>query len=393
MQRLRFSSVYIMKDAITGKLFLTVGGAVWRLLKLLCIGAALVVVHPAFGHRAPDKIQVAEGIFLFRTAPYGDVGLDGNSVVILTNDGVLVFDANGTPAAAAAVLAEIRKMTPLPVKYLVISHWHWDHWYGAEVYKQAFPDIKIVAQESERPMMMGPALEFNKPGIESQFPGYIASLEKKVAEAEAANPQPANLPRLKQLLEEDKFFLEQKKNVHHTFPNLTYKSEMNIYLGEREIQVLHYDRAVTPGDSFLYLPKEKIVVIGDLLVNPISYALSCYPTGWLATLERIDALDASVIIPGHGEPLHDKELLHATMDVFRELLRQGKDAKEKGLDAAQARKLIMPTLHDLMLKITHDNPDLNREFEIEIVSWFLYRVYDELNGPMTDAIAPIPPSL
>jgi len=85
----------------------------------------------AQGHAPPRKIRAADGVYLFTTAPYSDVGLDGNSVAILSDDGVLVFDANGTPAAAAAVLAEIRKLTPKPVRYLVLSHWHWDHWYGA----------------------------------------------------------------------------------------------------------------------------------------------------------------------------------------------------------------------------------------------------------------------
>jgi hypothetical protein len=70
----------------------------------------------AQGRAPPRKIQAAEGVYLFTTAPYSDVGLDGNSVVIVSDDGVLVFDANGTPAAAAAVLAEIRKMTPKPVR-------------------------------------------------------------------------------------------------------------------------------------------------------------------------------------------------------------------------------------------------------------------------------------
>jgi glyoxylase-like metal-dependent hydrolase (beta-lactamase superfamily II) len=138
------------------------------------------------------------------------------------------------------------------------------------------------------------------------------------------------------------------------------------------------------------LPKERIIVSGDLLVNPISYALSCYPSGWLKTLERMDALDATIIIPGHGEVLRDKELLHVTMDVFRVLLQQGKEAKAKGLDPDQARKQIMPGLHDLMLKITHDNPQLNQEFEVEVVDWYLHRVYEELNGPLSDDIGPIP---
>ena len=88
---------------------------------------------------APTRTEIAPGIHLFRTAPYGDVGLDGNSIAIISTNGVLVFDTNGTPSAAAAVLAEIRKLTPQPVRYVVNSHWHWDHWYGTEVYARAFP--------------------------------------------------------------------------------------------------------------------------------------------------------------------------------------------------------------------------------------------------------------
>ena len=130
---------------------------------------------------------------------------------------------------------------------------------------------------------------------------------------------------------------------------------------------------------------------GDLLVNPVSFALGVYPSGWLKALERIDALDATVIIPGHGEPLRDRELLRATMGVFRELLRQGQALKEKGLDADQARAVISPTLKDLRAKIMRDDPRQNQLFEVYLVDWFLHRVYDELAGPLTDAIAPPPP--
>jgi len=340
---------------------------------------------------APARTEIAPGIHLFRTAPYGDVGLDGNSVAIISTDGVLVFDTNGTPAAAAAVLAEIRKLTPQPVRYVVNSHWHWDHWYGTEVYTRAFPDVKVIAQERTRAMMAGPAIEFNRPGLEMQLPGYLASIETRIANAEAATPMPPGLPRLKQALEDGRFFLEQKKAVQHTLPTLTFANKLTLMLGEREVQVLHHDRAVTPGDAFLYLPKEKIVITGDLLVNPISFALSSYPTGWLRTLEHIDGLDATLMVPGHGEPLRDKTLLRATMSVFRELLQQGAAARARGLDPDAARAEIMPSLRPLMLQITGDVPAANSAFEIQLVDWFLHRVYDELAGPLTDAIAPIPP--
>ena len=324
----------------------------------------------------PDKTEVAPGIWLFRTASYGDVGLDGNSIAILSRDGVLVFDTNGTPAAASAVLREIRALTSQPVRYIVNSHWHWDHWYGTEVYTQAFPAVTVIAHEKTRAMMMGPALEFNRPGVERQLPAYIQSLEQRGAD--------------KTLIAADRFFLEQKKNVTHTFPSLTYADRMTIDLGERHIEVLHYDRAVTPGDTFLYLPNEKVIVTGDLLVNPVSFALSCYPTGWLRTLEMIDTLDASVIIPGHGAPLRDKTLLRATMDVFRVLLREGKAAKAQGLDPDEAKAAILPGLRELMVTITRDNRATNQAFESQLVDWFLHRVYDELNGPLDDSIAAIP---
>ncbi len=349
------------------------------------------VTAAAQGHTPPKRIEVAPGIHLFITAPYGDFGLDGNSIAILSNDGVLVFDSNGTPAAAENVIAEIRKLTPQPVKYLVNSHWHWDHWYGAEAYKKAFPKVTVITQEKSRSMMAGPAIEWNRPFMEQDFPGFLDGLKKRVADGEAANPQPANLPRLKAVLAQAAFFYEQKKNVHYTLADVTFKEKMELKIGDRVIHLLNFGPAVTPGDTFLYLPQEKMVVSGDLLVNPIAFALSSYPTGWLKTLEKIDALDATVIIPGHGEPLRDKELLRATMDVMRILLREGKAAKEKGIDADAAKAAILPQLRELMVKITKDDPNQNKLFELYLVDWYLHRVYDELNGPLTDAVVR-PPS-
>lgn len=365
---------------------------------LLLSGTLLAQTRPA-----PTRIQVADGIYLYRTAPYGEVGLDGNSIAIISkDDGVLVFDTNGTPSAAAAVLADIRSLTSQPVRYIVNSHWHWDHWYGTEVYARAFPNVEIIAHEKTRAMMAGPAIAFNKPGLDSQLPGYLLQLEQRIARAEAATPPPPDLSsealrangelaRMKQALADGKFFLEQKTSVHHTLPTRTYTDKLTLRLGDREIQVRHHDRAVTPGDTFLYLPKEKIVITGDLLVNPVSFALSSYPTGWIKTLEYIDSLDTAIIVPGHGEPLRDESLLKATLAVFKELMQRGADAKARGLDPDAARAEIMPQIKELMVAITGDVPAVNRAFETQLVDWFLHRVYDELNGPLSDAIAPIPP--
>ena len=362
--------------------------------RMAAAGAALLLATPIFvaqERSAPTRIQVAEGVYLFRSAPYGDVGLDGNSVAIIASDGVLVFDTNGTPAGAAAVLAEIRRLTSQPVRYIVNSHWHWDHWYGTEVYQRAFPGVQVIAHENTRAMMAGPAIDFNRPGLESQLPSYLEALEQRVAAARSATPPAPDLARMTQTLADDRFFLAQKTAAQLVLPTITYSQQLTLRMGGREIQIRHHERAVTPGDTFLYLPQEKVLITGDLLVNPISFALSSYPTGWLQTLEHIDAIDATVLVPGHGEPLRDKKLLHATMDVFRVLLKEGAAAKARGLDPDQAKEEIFPKLHDLMVQITGDAPPVNNAFKTQLVDWYLHRVYDELNGPLTNAIAPIPP--
>ena len=352
-----------------------------RFPALVVLAAIPALARADYVRPAPQRIEVASGIHLFISKPYGEVGLDGNAVAILSRDGVLVFDSNGTAAASAAVLAEIRKLTDQPVRYVVNSHWHWDHWYGTETYTKAFPDVKVVAHEKTRAMMAGPAIEFNRPGLERQLPGYVAMLEERVK----------TRPELQPSLDEARFFLEQKKTATLVLPGVTLKDRLDLRLGERTIQVLHYDRAVTPGDSFLYLPAEKIVITGDVVVNPVPFALSSYPAGWLRTLEKIAALDARVIVPGHGAPLRDTTLLRAHMDVMRVLLNAARDAKARGLDADQMREEVLPRLGELRDRITGGDAALNRQFDIYLVDWYLHRAVEEQNAPLTDAISAIPP--
>lgn len=361
----------------------------------LAVRAALVAFAclaplAASAHEPPRIVEVAPGVHLFMTAPYAELGLDGNSIAVITGEGVLVFDSNGTPAAAEAVLAGIRKLTDKPVRYVVNSHWHWDHWYGTEVYRKAFPDVTVVAHEATRRLMAGPAIEFNRPGIESELPGYLDSLEKRVNEGKGQTPPPANLDAMQRSLTTGRFFLEQKKNAHLVLPNLTFEKSLTLHLGEREIRILNFGRAVTPGDAVMYLPKEGIVATGDLVVNPLPFALGVYPSGWIQALDDIAALRASILIPGHGEPLRDNARLDATREVFREILRQGREARARGLDADQAKAAILPSLAALRTRLTADDARQNQLFAVYVVDWFLHRVYDELAGPLSDAITPPP---
>jgi len=345
----------------------------------------LVSAAPAFAHPAPAASEVAPGVWLFRTEPYGDVGLDGNSVAIVGEDGVLVFDANGTPDAARAVLAQIRRITPQPVRYLVYSHWHWDHWYGGEVYKEAFPALVVVSHEATRALMAGPAIAFNRPGLDEQLPAHIAQVDTELVQAPKGSEEARALA---EHLASDRAFLAQKRGFHPTLATLTYHDSLTIHLGTRTIRLVHHDRAITPGDTYLWLPQEKIVVAGDLLVNPITFALFCHPAGWIRSLAAIDARDAALIVPGHGAAMKDEALLHATRALLERERIVALAAKRAGTPVGDAKALVLadPEVQRLRTEITGGDAQREPAFALYLVEWFVKRVYQEADGPLADDI-------
>ena len=366
-----------------------------------CVGAIAValvasdvVTAPlsAQSRPTPTRIDVAPGVYLFQTARYGDAGLDGNSVVIVGDSGVLVMDANGTPAAATAVLAEIRSLTPKPVRFVVLSHWHWDHWYGAEVYRKAFPAAEIIGHVRTKAMMSGPARLFNQPALDTQFPEHIKGVDDQLRRAREASPSDSTVATLAGHAAADRWFLEQKRTASLTVPTRTFTDSLTIELGGRTIKVLHHDRAITPGDAFLWLPAERMAIVADLLINPMTYGLFCYPSGWIRTLERIDALNPVVIVPGHGSPMRDGVRLHATIELLKRERTIVTALKAAGKTVPEARAAVLADSALLALRetLTGGNVAYRDPFALYLVTWVVPRIYQEIDGTLDDSIPAAP---
>ncbi len=148
----------------------------------LCMG--LMTLCPAQNPVAVQKIQIAEGIYQFATAPDGYVP-DGNSIVIVNQDDVLVFDTFSRASTSRTVLAEIHKITNKPVRYVVNSHHHPDHWSGNEVYTEAFPNVDIIATEQSRQYMLA---------IDKSWPPVWNHRLKKAEGAFAKEVRPGSRP-------------------------------------------------------------------------------------------------------------------------------------------------------------------------------------------------------
>ena len=98
--------------------------------------------------RTPTKTVVADGVYLFTLPDIDSIEVDGNAIVIVNAEDVVVFDANVTASSTRAIIAEIRELTPKPVRYVINSHWHPDHWTGNEIYAREFPGVDIIASQT-----------------------------------------------------------------------------------------------------------------------------------------------------------------------------------------------------------------------------------------------------
>jgi glyoxylase-like metal-dependent hydrolase (beta-lactamase superfamily II) len=325
--------------------------------------------------------QVADGVYLFNVTEYGDVGMSGNCVAIVSDDSVVMFDSTATPQTATTVLNEIRKITDKPVRYLVNSHWHWDHWGGNEVFWAAFPELKIITHEKTLEQLKTVEPKWNDQGVKEGLPAYLKDFEKRIADAKAKNTAESEIKNMEELLAADQSFLDQKTSLKKTYPNVTFKETMDIHPTGREIQILHA-RAITVGDTYLYLPKEKILVTGDILLSPFPFAIGgTYPADWIKTLKHFAELQPTLVIPGYGD-VQNADFIQKNIEMFQSTLDYVKEAKSNGLSLQQAQKSVALKNDAIGRKLGITNPEVLQEFKSYFLNVFVARAYRELDSPL-----------
>src|SRR2546429_8650887 len=138
-------------------------------------------------HEGPDRgdarfdvTKVADGVWAAVAAPAYKVNC--NTAIIETDDGVVVVDTHSKPSAARVVVERLRQLSSKPVRYVVNTHFHWDHWHGNEVYPQAYPNAEIVTNNLTREAMVKKGLKRIQDHVR-QVPAEIKKLEADVAAA------------------------------------------------------------------------------------------------------------------------------------------------------------------------------------------------------------------
>jgi glyoxylase-like metal-dependent hydrolase (beta-lactamase superfamily II) len=334
-------------------------------LRTLLLPAVVLTWTGGAAVRADDgvpiqTVPIADGVYQFITAPDGYVP-NGNSVAIVTDEDVVVFDTFTRPSTARKVVAEIRRITPKPVRYVVNSHWHPDHWSGNEVFALEYPGVEILASEETLRLMRNTANAW--PAIfADNLKRSEAAFEKERTSRLAEDGSPVSDARLRK--DEDDLRLQQAftaeaLTVKRTFPTRTFADELTLRHGGRELRFMSVVGDAR-GSTVLYLPNEKILVTGDVVSSPIPFFTP--PIGEHAkTLRRLGALDAAVIVPGHGPAWHDKDFLNLEAELFESIVRQVTAAAQKGLVTEEEIKKTVD-VEALRPRFSHGDPELDAKY-------------------------------
>ncbi len=303
---------------------------------------AAVDEFPVVQGKAYKFEKVAEGIY-YASAVTGSNGVGSNNVVIVNDRDVVLVDDGTTPAAARAFLEDIKLITNKPVSAVVNTHFHYDHTDGNSVFP---PDVQIIAHEYVRNAI----LTFNvldrepfKTSQSTRLPVQIASLKQRLA---AANDS-ARKAELAKDLSGAEGLSEQLREIKPTPPNVTYASKMVMYKSGREIQLLFLGRGHTGGDTFVYLPRERIVCTGDMDEGArIAYMGDAFFDEWIATLDAVKKLDFTLVLPGHGRPFRDKGQITAFQSYLRDVTAQVATLRKQGVTPDDAAKRVDLTSHE-----------------------------------------------
>ena len=166
-------------------------------------------------------------------------------------------------------------------------------------------------------------------------------------------------------------YLAATNAVTVTPPTVTLADSLTLYRGGREIRLLFLGRGHTGGDVVVYLPKERVVATGDLLVTNLSYIGDAYITDWIATLDRLKGLDFDWVLPGHGQAFQGKAKIDQFQSYLRDFWSQAQKLHAAGVKPEDAAKQVDMRSH------ATDYPSITAP---GVLDHGVYRAYELIEG-------------
>jgi glyoxylase-like metal-dependent hydrolase (beta-lactamase superfamily II) len=227
---------------------------------------------------------------------------DPNTGIIIGDNAVLVLDTQATPVMAQDVIRRLRQVTDLPIKYILLTHYHAVRVLGASAYRAEGAEHIIASQDT---------LDLIKERGEQDKASEIGRFPRLFRNVESVPPG-------------------------LTWPTLTFSGKMTLWLGKLEVQLLQLGRGHTKGDTVAWLPQQKILFSGDLVeFDATPYAGDAYFKDWPQTLDQIAALQPAQLVPGRGAALTTPAQVAAGLLGTRSFIADVRSQVEAGVRAGK----------------------------------------------------------
>lgn len=306
--------------------------------------------------------ELATGVWAgIRQDPF-ELPQEGNSVFVVTDRGVVVFDAGGSPLMGESIVAKVRSVTGKPITHVVISHWHGDHMRGLQSIQSAFPNVEIFAHPFSRDFIVTTQDRWLKRRV-SMAPNIRKALAASLGKDKDLQGRPL-IPEEKTWLEKGSSIVDQldreNNRTAYVLPTATFSDRLTLHLGTREIDFVHPGNSHTAGDIIMWLPQEKIVATGDIVTAPIPLMPSAYVNEYGAVLDKIKALDFKTLVPGHGAVQHDSSYVDLLNDTIHSVVAQMKSLVARG--ATKEDAIAKMDWSAIEPRFTHGDPFLTNRF-------------------------------
>ncbi len=345
-------------------------------------GASAAAEFPV--ERMYQAVDLADGVFAFISPETNGPVPSGNVLAVVGDDGVLVVDSGRFPTLARRMIAEIRKRTDKPVRFLVHTHWHLDHIVGDGEFRAAFPGIRFLSTDFTRRKMLEKQIGYLA-NIEKTDQGYLQYLEGRVQGGTRPDGSPIPEPvrsYLRSQIDDVRLEMAELPGSVVVPPDLTFSETMTVHLGKREVRILFLGKGNTEGDAVVHIPDARVVATGDLLVAPVPYGYGCHPAAWIETLKKLMTIEAAAIVPGHGPVMRDWVHAKKVIGVLEAVRSQVKEAVGQGLTAEQTFQRV--DLTTWRKTFAGDDPNRGFAFDDFFARSAVDRAWQEARGTMAE---------
>ncbi len=287
---------------------------------------------PAADARLFDLEKAADGVYFAKARPQAMINCNG--AVFVRSKDVVVVDAHSKPSAAASLIAQIRReVTDKPVRYVVNTHFHWDHTQGDHAYRQAGQNIDLIASSTTKQLMSEFSVARMKESLQ-QVPPEIEKMRKRAEESKSADEREFCAAQIRQL----EAYQAEMKDFTLELPSITFDDSYMLRDPAFDLHLEFHGHAHTAGDVFVHCPQRRALATGDASHGWVPNLGDGYPHAWPATIDKVMQADFNHVLGGHGPMQSGRVVMTNQRNYIEELTGKVERGKRDGLSVEEMQK-------------------------------------------------------